>query len=298
MPELGEPVAIGIVDDEKWECPFEHEKPGDLKNDLGNSSGKLGTRLANGHSTQIWAQEGAKIVQKKEQELAAPLSKEDDCPEGDVQFGDDTFPYSVAAHHLIPADASLPKSSLMDYIKGGSVIRSDIGYDVNGAENGIWLPTHSKLSTLMKKGKLLPNAAFGIKYGELADLADKNNENNMMVASFHQRYTYLVMDKTGRQFHDAHTDYNDEVVKRLDGITVKLLNLSNFHCDKCKEAKTGGSDKLPPPYALVFRLNALSRRLAAFLQGSPLRWAPPWFTSRFAAGLAADAKVWETLKNR
>jgi hypothetical protein len=295
MAELGEPVAIGVISDEEWKCPFAHEKPGKVDNDLGNSSEKLGSRVTNGYSTQLWADDGGKIVPKKNQKLAPPTTKESDCPKGNVQFGDDSYPFSVSAHHLIPADASLPNSSLIDYIKAGDKIWGDIGYDVNGAENGLWLPTHSSLSTLMKKGKLLPNAAFGIKYGELADLAEKNKENELMVASFHQRYTYLVMDQTGRQFHDAHTDYSDEVVKKLDSITVKLLNISAFHCDKCKEAATDGSSKLPPPHTLVFRLNALSRRLAGFLWGNPLRWAPPWFTSRFAASLAADAKVWESM---
>lgn len=292
MSELGEPVAVGAVDTDDWECPFEHDKPGTVQNDLANSSSKLGTRVTNGWSTQLWEEKSDKIDPKINQPLVTPVP-EDECPAPPVRVGDEDYPYSRSAHHLIPADAALPRSHLIHFIKQGAKIRGDIGYDVNGADNGIWLPTHTALSSAMKKGRVLPGMVFGIKYGDLSALVDRNQEENTMMATFQQRFAYQVMERTSRQFHDAHLDYSDFVVKALNKIFVNLINISNYNCTKCQQAKSGGG-KLPPPHRLVFRLNELSRRLRGFLTGNPLGWRRPLFTSRFAQDLAADARIWSS----
>jgi hypothetical protein len=290
--ELGEPVTVGMVDDHDAECPFSHEKPVKVKNDLGNSSSKLGTRVTNGWSTQLWIMEDGKVKPKENQKLVPP-TPDSDCPGPPVTMGDETYPYSISAHHLVPADAALPKSDLIQYIKAGDKIWGDIGYDVNGAENGLWLPTHAALSAQMKKGRVLPGQVFGMKYSELTARVEANEEENSLFATFQQRYTYQVMERTGRQFHDAHPDYSSFVIEVLNKIHLSLATVSSA-CPKCKEILEQNG-KLRPPHTLVFRLNKVSDRLRGFLSGPPYGWRRPVFTSRFATDLAADARVWKTM---
>jgi hypothetical protein len=185
-------------------------------------------------------------------------------------------PFSVSAHHLIPADDALPKSSLINYVKGGKIISSDIGYGVNGRENGIWLPTHHAASQNMP---VLPYETQASAY------ADLSSDGNAMVGSFVTRYTESVMETTRSQFHDAHPDYSVFVQKVLDKIQTNLATIKNFNCKKCQDAKANGG-KLPPPHGLVHRLNNVSSRLASFLVGPPLGWRAPVYTSPHARALA------------
>jgi hypothetical protein len=155
--ELGELTSFGSSTDPNWECPFAHDKKGTVKNDLRPEKSKtLQTSLANGTSTRKWEDVSGAIKPKRVKD--AGLAEKRNAavsPPHTVQVVLDhlgntvTLPFSLSAHHLIPSDASLPKSSLLDYIKGGNVIESDIGYGVNGAENGVWLPTHQELSQNM-----------------------------------------------------------------------------------------------------------------------------------------------------
>jgi hypothetical protein len=290
MAELGEPVAIGVITDEEWKCPFEHKKPGTATNHLDNDSEKLATRVRNGWSTQVWAEEGDNIVPKDNQTLAPKIDEATDCPGGTVDVDGIPRPYSVAAHHLIPGDASLPKSKLMKFIKEGE-IWGDIGYDVNGAENGLFLPTQTALMREMHASEgVLPNMEPGVrKWQDLSKYIKKKKESRFGIMSFQEVYAYRIMLKTGRQFHDAHPEYSKKVIEDLEAINVKLVATSGYHCDKCKESKDKDG-KLPPPYMLVGRLNALSRRLAGHLWGNAIRWNEPYFTSRFARSMAEDAR--------
>lgn len=294
MSELGEPVAVGMIDTDDWECPFSHDKKGKVKNDLGNSSSKLGTRLTNGWSTYQWIEEGSKIKPKTEQKLLNECG-EDDCPGPPVHVrlnmadAPHEYPFSRSAHHLIPADASLPQSHLLHYIKKGSIIDGDIGYDVNGGENGVWLPTHTALSRKMKEGTtVLPGETAAQKYG------DVSGEGSEMVGSFVNLYAYAVMEHTNRQFHDAHYDYNGFVVKVLNKIQANLVVITNVNCKKCQEAKADNG-KLPPPHRLVGRLNQVSERLKGYLLGGPSNWKLPIFTSPHARDFARDTVLWRQL---
>ena len=287
--ELGESVSVEMIDDDDWECPFEHDKPATVDNDLGTSSSKLGTRLGNGTSTQLWDDSSGTIKGGERKDGDLVVAKTDACPpphEVQVDLGGGSpqkYPYSIAAHHLIPGEASLPKSSLIDYIKGGKVIDSDVGYGVNGAENGIWLPTHTALSANMP---VLPGESAAVPY---AGLKDAGNET---VGSFVHYYTYAVMEATQLQFHDDHTegtDYSNFVVKVLNKIQSNLAIIKNYNCEKCQKAQSNGG-KLPPPYRLVHRLNGVSKRLHGYLVGNPLSWLPPVFTSQHAESLSSNVK--------
>jgi A nuclease family of the HNH/ENDO VII superfamily with conserved AHH len=287
MAELGESVAVAEIDTDNWECPFSHDKPGSVDNELDTDPGKLGTRMGNGTSTRLWDDSSGNVTAAKNTVSSQAASEA--IPEPYEVYvaldhlGNSVFlPFSVAAHHLIPGEASLPKSSLINYVKGGKIISSDIGYGVNGRENGIWLPTHHALSGNMP---ILPFATEPYSYAELTP------EGGGVVASFTSTYTQAVMKYAGCQFHDDHTkatDYSKFVIKVLNKIQANLATIKNFNCRKCMDAKAGGG-KLPPPYTLVHRLNSVSERLAALLVGSAVAWRPPVYTSKHA-NAAADAE--------
>ncbi len=284
MTELMEAVAFGMISDPNIECPFSHDEPGKVENDLDSGGGgaKLGTRLKNGWSTQLWASKNGTVEPKKKQVLCAKSPKEDDCPDDepvkvkmDLAGGEEEFPYSVSAHHLTPAEAALPKSALIEYVKEGDVVDGDIGYDVNGSENGVWLPAHHALSSNMPT---LAGASGPSKYGALSKEGDESASNIVDL------YTRAVMDKTNRQFHDAHEDYSDFVVKTLDKIHVDILLFESKDCDDCKS----NSGKLPAPHQLVGRLNGVSQRVETHLLGGPMGWKDPLFTSPHAKAYKAD----------
>jgi hypothetical protein len=293
MTQLGESVSVEEIDQDEFKCPFEHTKPGKVDNALGSDSASLGSRLTEGYSTQLWADEGAGIVPKTKQKLLA--ARPDDCPEPPVVVDGQEYPYSSSAHHLIPGEASLPKSVLIKFIsKGakGSKISGDIGYDVNGGENGVWLPTHHALSAEMKGGLVLPGEEQALKYSALTRRVKQRNEENQFVATFQERFTAAIMERAGRQFHDAHPDYSGFVIKVLDKIHTNIVMLSQSSaCGKCDEVRNQ-KGKFPPPHGLVSRLNSVSSRLYQFLVGPPQTWRPPLYTSRFAASLAELERAW------
>jgi hypothetical protein len=277
MAEIGELVSIGEIDTDDWECPFSHDKPGVVQNDLSCDPQKLGRWMTSGKSTRLWDDSTGTVKKKKmpapKQKKTAAIPAPHRAYVALDQLGNSMFvPFSVAAHHLIPGEASLPESSLINYVKGGKIISSDIGYGVNGRENGIWLPTHHAASQNMP---ILPYETEQHAYASLTP------GGSPMVGSFVTRYTQAVMEAARCQFHDAHPDYSDFVIKVLNKIQTNLATIKNFNCKKCMDAKQGGG-KLPPPHRLVFRLNNVSARLATFLVGPAMGWRPPVFTSPHA----------------
>ena len=117
MPELGEVISVGMIMDEDFECPFSHDKPGTVQNDLDSSSSKLGTRIGNGTSTRLWEEDAGQVKQKEHKDKNNALKDTDDIPkprEVDVALdhlgNSAVYPFSVSAHHLIPGEASRPAS--------------------------------------------------------------------------------------------------------------------------------------------------------------------------------------------
>jgi hypothetical protein len=207
----------------------------------------------------------------------------------DANAGD--FPLTVAAHHLIPGNASLYKAAvqLVDFLKDGGKVRSlsgktytikgNIGYDVNGSHNGIWLPGPYAIKTALperkKGGKVLParpgtTPVSGVGW---ADLADDHEE-------WRFKYVAGACKAAGGQFHDSHEQpYSATVRKNLRNIVVALA----YHLDYCPEC-SGKSEPVPPPFRIKRRLYALSQKLRSFVGGSPGGWKVPWFTSEYWSG--------------
>jgi hypothetical protein len=179
------------------------------------------------------------------------------------------YPFKVAAHHLIPGDAALANSELYKgyMIEGAQVITpagrtyeilANIGYNVNGNHNGVWLPGNY---AIRKKTSPKEGASWG-------DIVDDPNYQGWCF-----EYMRACVAKVGGQFHDSHTKYNAAVLDILDEIHVKLA----VHQDGCGDCKN--KKKIYPPYVLKARLYVLSRYLRTKLRMRPGKWKIPWFTS-------------------
>jgi hypothetical protein len=216
--------------------------------------------------------------------------------QAEPDFGDDCitiagvdYPLSIAAHHILPGEASLPKSTIAKYIWKGGTIRSDVGYDCDGSENGVWLPTHQVMSARLGKAQKTvihdeenPRPTKGMSWEQLSTRA-KENEGSATTYSqlFLPRYTQQAMKLARCQFHDSHSNYNRYVIKKLDEIALILRNKSSS-CKKCSD----DDGKKSPPYLLVYKLNRLSSVIRGLLVGPPKKTWLSIYTSSFACYFA------------
>lgn len=211
---------------------------------------------------------------------------------------DDTEDYEVqfAPHHLIPGNASLKGSavvpfmgdadSIAEYAKGQtSSIRKGgfIGYDINSAANGEWLPSPYALSMrndwpaekdvdVLKKRK-------GLDFGEVTE-------------AFKAAYVAGAIEGSGRQFHMSHKKYSDKVRAILNSVGERLALMSRNGICPVATASKSEEVKFDPPYGLVARLDVLSGTLRRLVAGSI--WRPPLYadtrTREYARDLA-EAKM-------
>ena len=304
MPELGEIIAPPDVAAEfAATCPFKKEpKTGDPKkpeniedDDLDdkeglqeNDGGVLGQNLeakkpGEGTGgvfppTEFLHKQTPNDSKRGEQRLIH-LEGYKDAQEGD-------FPFTVAAHHLVPGNASLYDEDvkLINYMEDGKSVETaakktykiegHIGYDVNGSHNGVWLPGNYAIKKAMPKTKkraAVPGTT-PVKGKAWSDLEAAGYEP--------WQYKYVAgACKAGKgQFHDAHEDpYSATVRKNLMTIVTAL----NTHLDRdppCPDCQNN-EKVIPPPQRIKMRLYALSQALRGFVQGPPEAWKAPWFTS-------------------
>lgn len=217
------------------ECLFSHEDgPHDLTNDLSNSPSKLRREL------------GAKYG------VPIPFTFTLDGTSYDGELG-------FNAHHVLPADAAVNKSPdlLKEMKKGKGHLKGDVGYDVNGKRNGVFLPTDDKWDVS--------------KFGKWSAVQKKQDGYRLLYA-----YAFWAMRATGKQFHTAHPDYSRWVKQRLEEIRVKMLEMKE-DCDEC--AKKNAKEPFNPPYEVRERLYAIAEHVSGYLTGSPRRWLYPLVTS-------------------
>ncbi len=143
------------------ECPFEHNPPPEdkTKNELGGIGSVLGTNMAEGVGVGVHSYgDGPKDPDPWKAGVRSVTIK----VAGEVvKLRGEPLPYPVtcAAHHLIPAQESLKGHRILNFMckKGekqdflnrkskapaavdGSMVWGNIGYNVNGCQNGGWLP--------------------------------------------------------------------------------------------------------------------------------------------------------------
>jgi hypothetical protein len=220
MTDIGEQIAVDAAaegSDDCWYCkeePKDNRKTNvtpnpvdDSENDLENNSSTLGENLG----------------KRPKWKIQAPHDTSKRC--GVVP----------GAHHCIPGNASLLKATallkFMQEEKG--VIESDIGYDVNAAENGVWLP-----------GSYGVNPQSQVFQTKWRNYATKHKN----------AYAIAAMESADAQFHDAHPRYSGKVLQTLKSIANKLQKEPKDKCPVCGKKK----DKKRPPYGLVGRLHYVS----------------------------------------
>jgi hypothetical protein len=291
--EIGEPISTPSLEQEwKEKCPFE-DKPEnapqlaeeDVANDdedlspRANDGGTLGTNLKAGKKGDadggpyppddyLWKELPNDTFRGRKSALRMTAYR-------NAVAGD--YPYTVAAHHLIPGNASLKKcKQLVNYMTDGSSVESaagkqyeiqgHIGYDINGSHNGIWLPGNYAIQTaLPERGRVSTTPVAGVPWSGL----EKNHE------TWQYNYVVSACKAADGQFHDSHKyPYSSSVIEYLTKINLALAShLDN--CDLCKDRPK----KISPPYRIKRRLYAMSKRLRGFVAGEPASWKTPWFTS-------------------
>lgn len=289
--EMGENIAVAGLQDELVKCPFNDDVKGvDSKEDenidkddrdsvqgiQANNGGTLGKNLTSGSNGTESTWKGAPFEPPEAEKAPPKDSKRRDGRDyakpwakarvpGTKSIPEGNFPFTVAAHHLIPGNASLytDDNKLQNYLVKGKTVQSNdgkkwkikyhIGYNVNGAHNGVWLAGNYAI-----RGGESPT---GVSWGKMG------NEDWQL------NYVAACAKVTKGQFHDAHTEYSKSVLKLLNKIAKKL----NYHQCGCKlcESKT----EVPPPYLIKQRLYNLSRYFRFNLTLSPSRWRRPWFAS-------------------
>jgi hypothetical protein len=318
MTEIAEPVAIGMVDSNDVDCPFDHDNPTPPKtaNYLIGSGGKLANKMAKRNSTLLYKEyRDRQYGSGRPEEIKNPRNCSGHPLENKkrvvtiryregIEAKEHLYPVTCAAHHLIPAQEALKSSSLLTFmvkksvpeeLKGGSYekgkVWADVGYDVNGSENGVFLPgsyavgggrgglglwsgNDDSSDEEDENADEVPDPASPTLEGELNEISSKN---------WKWLYVSQAMKYAPGQFHDRHEDYSNfvaEVLSKIFSDYVRKYKQSfvENQCPKCKEKKEKiEKDGIPTPFGLVNRLNAVSDRLESLLTG------PSWRTNVYTS---------------
>lgn len=168
--QLGEPVDIGMpIQTIEAECPFSHEKPNpEEKNELGGVGTTLGKNMANEKGVHKKVPPFGGDYTKAEKDLD-PRDRSQKITSVEIEINGDTvmlndhplpYPLTCAAHHLIPAQEALRGHPILVFmckdgepqdflssgkdataaVKGGTKVWGNVAYNVNGGQNGVWLP--------------------------------------------------------------------------------------------------------------------------------------------------------------
>ena len=300
MTQIGEGVDVGMIDTDEDDCPFDHDtpKPPTVSNKLIGSGTTLASRMKAGSSTHLYAPLKKKVVS-----IVAT-----DAASGKVYTH--LYPVTCAAHHLIPAQESLQDSPLLAFmvkkgeggdsakrkvagVFGDGIVWANVGYDVNGAENGVYLPgsyavgggrggmgvwtkNDDKPDREEEDVADVPDAASTELTGALNEISETNRK---------WLYVSKAMELTPGQFHDRHEDYSDFIAQVLEKIFIDLEARRGFYIEElnCPDCKKRVKDMkelgVPTPFGLVARLNGVSKRMTGFVNGSA--WARNIFTSKW-----------------
>lgn len=312
--DIGEKFKKSLLDLD-FKCPFDHEleeppKP-EVKNNLVGIGSTLASKMKRGKSTKLYKDYKPQSDKEKikwgaiaQKNRKHDLYKGSDPISVKFKFGNSTesknYPLTFSAHHLIPSQESLKNHDILRYMckKGGpekhnhnysaGVVWSDVGYDTNGSENGIYLPGNYAVGAgtgglgiwfplkpdkeeehKNKKGYLesseLPkdDQAKWLLKGKKGDIKEDNPC---------WQYVGQAMIKSKNQFHDRHFSYSTDIVKAaLTAIheRYKLFDatLEPSFCKRCKEKFENNKQQgLPAPYSIVLRLEHLSNALRVYLK--------------------------------
>lgn len=189
------------------------------------------------------------------------------------------YELQYAPHHLIPGNGSLKGSAVVPYLGDEATIKHfkkgeaskimdghSVGYDVNAASNGVWLPSPYALSNCNDWPAIPGITALKKQRGEAVAYD---------TTGFKEAYVAAAIEASGnRQFHMSHKKYSDKVREILKSIGARLKSMAGGECPIASGSKSNG--KLVPPAGLPGRLDVLSGNLERLVTGAV--WRPPLFT--------------------
>src|SRR5690349_16441988 len=244
--EILEQIAVNVFLPGKEDCWFCQQKPEstEVTNDLAEDPNSLGgppaipeNDVANDSSAL-----GSNLGNRPDWAITAPNDEEQEAT------------IVPAAHHLIPGNASYKRApELHKYVSGDkNLIQSDIGYNVNCAENGVWLP-----------------GSYGVHPG-----ATTTGNKKWSKYKYQDAYAIKAMKAAGAQFHDAHPKYSTNVKNTLCSLAEKLdamYEKNDGNCPVCGKKASDDAGKLTPPFGLVGKLNGISASHRTMLKGRKMR---------------------------
>lgn len=249
MTQIGEMVNVSLLvdarhDDECYFCNMKKD-PADETNDL----------EANPEEDEDT--DGAEDPLKFKNDSGKLGKAIGPCPDNkDIAVWNTTKPVSVAAHHLIPGNASLKQSELFksnEYLWKDGAAKSNIGYNINSSPNGIWLPGNYAVRPWSPKTEPVK-----------------------------ERYAHAAIEAWKCQFHDAHEQYSVKVKDALNKIFDKLEDQESLWCPEAADKQKPPPEERGNLYAIVARLNTLSGRMGKMLRFPTSNWFKNIFTSRFS----------------
>jgi hypothetical protein len=283
--EFGEAVSFtpGVHEPEKCPfCPLEKKTDPDKKARIGkdNDSETLGKNLA----------------------AARDLKAEHLYYDCDFEI---YRTYSAEAHHLICGNEVMKEEAQVEkyLIKEGAQTSkgaagylkpNDVAYDINGAGNGIWLPSVPDMFRAI--GKKKPDRWWGDQ-----TRWNKKHPDKPQRASLEEwekaDAAFIVMGAVKRQFHKgehgAVGQPHDNYVKMAIGRLSLVSLLAEHYSDLCPmEEDETPRDKPPywPAHGLAKILDLLSDNLKAELEGPPESWN--FYISEFARSCSLQWKRW------
>ena len=230
MTQIALGIAVGMIKSDKGDCWYCKEKPksDNLKNDEDADPDTSTAETVDAVPENDEKNDATKLGTNLGNKPSWVIS----CPDRNI----DTVVLS-AAHHCIPGNAAFKNATTLHRFirKGGKLkLSSDIGYSINHENNGVWLPGN-----------------YNVRVGK----EGYTDTWGKMKGKFKESYSERAMDKARVQFHDAHSDYNKNVLQTLKKVAGKIGKPTDI-CPFC------GSDleEARPPYGLVGRLDFVSRQ--------------------------------------
>jgi hypothetical protein len=204
-------------------------------------------------------------------------------------FEDFEVEMAAAPHHIIPGNTAMKRSKVESWTrKSKGKIKQDIGYDIDGAPNGVFLPHLPEIyftrrietgmwddaagdfvtqSVTMAKG-------YGQSWGD-----NKKKKQKGLSANAKESIVYTIMLETSLQAHfsdhDAsyiHTDaamtYDLDCQRECDQLD-DLMKLKSQLCPQ----KSNPKPSFNPPYSLVGLINGKSAEVLTRITGRPKKWS-------------------------
>ena len=201
-------------------------------------------------------------------------------------FEDFEVEMAAAPHHIIPGNTSMTHSKVETWTcNSKGKIKQDIGYDIDGAPNGVFLPhlpeiyfTRKKEATVRDSAtspwqtkKVFQSKAYGQTWIDMSDAAKESIE-------------YTIMLETSLQAHfsnhnkpyvhvNAAMNYDLECQDECDQLD-DLMKAKALICPQ----KSNPDPPYNPPYSLVGLINGKSAAVLTRITGRPRRWQS-WISS-------------------